>query len=117
MSAESIKISFSQAKAQANAIAEIAENMRALAECEFSETIQQISTAWSGESARAYIAKAEKAKCKILTTAKTLAAVADEIRTEAKQIYDAEMRALEIAQQRFSGSSGGGGGGVGGRAL
>ena len=53
MSAESIKISFSQAKAQANAIAEIAENMRALAECEFSETIQQISTAWSGESARA----------------------------------------------------------------
>ena len=111
MSSDSIRINFSQAKAQADNISELADNMRTLAEREFNDTIQQIASAWQGESAWAYLAKAEQVRSSILSTAKALADVANEIRVEAKRIYDAEMRALEIAQQRFSMGGGNGGGG------
>lgn len=117
MSADSIRINFSQAKAQANSISEIAENMRTLAERDFNDTIQQIASAWQGDSASAYLAKAELVRSSILSTAKALADVASEIRAEAKRIYDAEMRALEIAQHRMSAGGGYGGGGRSGHGF
>jgi WXG100 family type VII secretion target len=118
-----IEMNFAEAKAQANRLDDIASDMKRLAEKGMSEAISQLSSGWKGESATAYFAKSELLRNNILTTAQQIAEIADNIRRIAQRIYEAEMKALSIAQQRTSGvgaiingkggvSGGGGGGGT-----
>jgi hypothetical protein len=47
-----------------------------------------------------YINKGKKLREEILSRAKNLEKIAETIRTIAKNVYDAEMRSLEIAKRR-----------------
>jgi uncharacterized protein YukE len=59
-----------------------------------------LSASWKGDNAKAYIGKGSRLQENIRGTAGELRSIAAEIRTIAKRIYDAEMAALAIAENR-----------------
>lgn len=99
-SEKTIKINFQQAKQQANRLDEIAEEMKNLSERDFADTMQIVRSNWRGENADLYISKGTRLQGNMTSTANSLHAIASEIRTVAKRIYEAEMKALRIAQER-----------------
>ena len=95
-----IEIDFAAANSQASKLEEIAEEMTRLANQQLAGTIETITSGWQGETAAAYISKAQTVKNNIAQTAKMLTAIAQTIRADAKRIYAAEKAALEIAETR-----------------
>jgi len=96
MDVSRIEINFRNAYAQANKLEQIAENMRRIAKRQIANTIQEMSSAWKGESAAAYFTKAEVVKENIVRTADALQSVAERIRREAKRLYEADRAAAEL---------------------
>lgn len=96
-----IEINFQAAQRQATELEVIADNMRHLAEQQMADAVQGISSCWRGESAAAYLVKAEKVRQDIADTAKELYETASSIRAQAKRIYDAEMQAIALAQSEI----------------
>lgn len=99
---QQIQIDFSAANSHAQLLDEIADQMKQLANQQMASTIQEMSMNWKGDSASAFFAKAEIVKSNIAETARSLHSIADNIRTNAKRAYDAEMAALNIAETRTS---------------
>lgn len=95
-----ISVNYSQAKSCASTMEEEADKLRKLAEQEFGASIAEIRTAWKGENAELYIQKCEQLKEEMLSTAKTLAAIASAVRSQAQAIYNAEMENLRIIQEK-----------------
>ena len=62
--------------------------------------IQALQSAWTGESARKFVQKEGELEQAIERDARELRAIAEDIRRIARQIYDAEMRALALIRQR-----------------
>lgn len=111
-----IRLNFNRAKQQADRLEEIGNEIRRMANKDYEDTLNGISAAWKGENANAYLSKARNLQNNIIGTGDDLIAVANEIRRKAQRVYNAEMEALRIAEQRnFSGPFGGGSGGGGGR--
>lgn len=100
MSRESIAIDFKKAKQQAQKLDDAAEQFRRIANNNFQDTMQAISASWTGENSRRYLNKGTTLKNQMLQTAKKLNGIASEIRTVAQRIYNAEMQALKIAEER-----------------
>lgn len=100
MSQSKIDIDFAVANSQANKLEEISAEMTRLANQQLAGTIETIASGWQGETAAAYIGKAQTVKGNITQTAKAIAAIAETIRSDAKRIYIAEKAALEIAETR-----------------
>ena len=98
MSSSQININFQAAQMQAKKLEDIADNKKRLADQQLANTVQEMSACWKGEAATAYFSKVGKVKQDIAATAKTLYAIAASIREEAKRIYDAEMKAVTLAQ-------------------
>ena len=101
-SAYRIRMDFNEALADARRLDETAERMNSLAERDFQESINNLSYAWTGNNANIFREKEESVRREILENVKNLRNVADDIRTIARRIYEAEMRALEIARERSS---------------
>lgn len=95
-----IKMDYNRAVAQASSLEQIADEMRSSANRDMQDCISEISYNWTGSNAKAYVAKCEKLKESILKTAEKLEKTAYTIRKIAKNTYDAEMRALELAKIR-----------------
>lgn len=95
-----IKMNFKKAKEQAAKLDEIAEEMGNLSSRDFSQTMQTVRNNWKGENADSYVLRGDRLEKKMTNTANSLHTVASEIRTIAERIYEAEMKALRIAQQR-----------------
>lgn len=112
-SSTQIRFDFQNAKQQANRLDELANSLEQQVIRQMSDTSQQLHTAWTGDNANRFIAKQSELQEKVRRTSNSLRDLADEIRSIAKRVYDAEMQAYYIAVQRRS--SGGGGGGGGGR--
>lgn len=93
----SIEMDFNQAMRQADRLDELAEQLRSLSDNKFNGTLQNISSGWKGENATAYLAKGTTLKGKMTSTAGELSGIASDIRTIARRVYEAEMRALELA--------------------
>lgn len=100
MSFASIEINFQQAQAQAKKLEDMADSMKHLANQQMADTIQGISYCWKGETAAAYLVKAERVRQDIANTAEALYAAANSIKTQAKRIYDAEMQAISLTQTK-----------------
>lgn len=100
--ASQIKFDFQQAKKRAAELEEIAEDMRRLAKSDLENTMGNLSAAWKGDSSRQYLTKAARLQEEITATSRDLNNIADTIRRIAAIIYDAEMKALQIATQRDS---------------
>ena len=104
-SSTQIRFDFQNAKNQANKLDELADNLEQQVVRKMSDTAQQLSAAWSGESANRYLVKQAELQQEVAETVRALREIAEEIRRIAKRVYDAEMEALRIALQK----SGGGG--------
>ena len=100
MTRQMIEITFGNAIAQANQLETCADEMVALANRRMADIKNNILTAWQGESAMAYIEKMDLTGDGILATANKLYQIARTVRETARQFRDAELRAIEIAQQR-----------------
>lgn len=95
-----IEINFRQAKQQASQLEEIASRLERLARNDFDDTLRNISYAWKGESADAYLQKGGRLEENIARTAADLRRTAQTIRSTAQRTYNAEMRARELAAIR-----------------
>ena len=61
---------------------------------------ENVKNAWQGDNAQKYVQKARQMKPKMIKASDDLKEVASTIRTVAKNTYDAEMKAYEIANER-----------------
>ena len=95
-----IIFNYQRALGQANELDEIAESLKNLASNDFDETLQNISANWKGDNAINYLSKGKILEGKMNTTSRSLNGIANDIRKIAKQIYDTEMKNLEIARSR-----------------
>lgn len=93
------KIEFNYAKAmrQAGNLEESANRLKQLAQASMSDTLQQLNANWTGENATAYIQKGRTLQQQISETAAELTRIAENIRTVARRMRDAEQRARDIA--------------------
>jgi WXG100 family type VII secretion target len=96
----SIEMDLKQAKKQANKLDDIANNISDLSNRKFENTLQNLSSSWKGGNASAYLNKGTKLQGQMNSTASELHSIASDIRRIAQRIYDAEMAALEIAENR-----------------
>ena len=100
MTRHTIELNFRQASAQASRLEEQAEAVRAIAERQMPDMMQQLSANWTGEAADQYLAKCEQLRKKLLNNARQLEDTADTIRRAARRLYEAEMTALRLAEMR-----------------
>ncbi len=112
---QQIQFDFNRAKQKANELEAVADELRNLSRTNLQNTLNSLDGNWKGDNASAYIRKGAALQEKLNTTESSLRKSANTIRTIAKNIYDAEMEALRIAEERevsnrFSSGGGGGGG-------
>ncbi len=60
--------------------------------------MQELSSAWKGENASAYLRKGEQVKNNIARIAADMQTIAEEIRATANRVYQTELNAVRIAQ-------------------
>ena len=96
----SIEFDFQKAKAQADKLDTIADQLNGLSDHKFGDAMQNLSSNWKGENASLYLDKGGRLQEQMDGTAKELHSIASDIRTIAGRIYAAEMNALKIAEQR-----------------
>lgn len=99
-SASEIRMNYNNAVRQADSLLQIARELRSAANNDLSDCVSEISCNWTGDNSRAYISKCSSLKANILKNAEQLEKTADTIKRIAKNIYDAEMRALRLALVR-----------------
>ncbi|MCC8164071.1 MAG: WXG100 family type VII secretion target [Lachnospiraceae bacterium] len=98
--ASEIRFNYNQALARASELEEIASGMKTLANKELADSMRNLSAAWQGDSATAFLGKGETLKEKVLKSARGLEETAATIRSVAKRIYNAEMAAYRLAMAR-----------------
>ena len=99
-SSSEIRFDFQNAMEQAKKLDSLADNIERRVSNKLEEAAQNIHSAWKGDSATRYIGKTQELQQQTRQTARTLRDTAEDIRRIARRIYEAEMRALEIAQKR-----------------
>lgn len=91
---------FTRATQKANELDGIADNLSRLADTDLQNTLDGLNNDWKGDNAGEYIKKGFALKENMDKTVKDIRETAGTIRTVAKNIYDAEMEALRIAEER-----------------
>lgn len=97
-----IRFNFQQALAQADKLDAVADRLKRVAEVTLENAMQTLSSGWKGENATIFLRKEGILKSDIKHNADEIAKIADEIRRIAKIVYNAEMEALRIADERRS---------------
>lgn len=100
LSRTAIIFNFRKAIQQADELDDIARQLSRMASSDFSATMQKVSANWKGANASAYLVKGNRLQGDMVSTAAALRGIATEIRNVARRIYNAEMRALAIAEDR-----------------
>ena len=95
-----IEFDFRQAMNRANELEQVASEMKRMANNDMQSSLQQLSAAWKGEAASAYLTKGGRLKNKVIKSADDLNKTASTIRNVAKRVYEAEMRVYYIAMER-----------------
>ena len=102
LSMNQINVNFSKAKAEAQAIENIATSVDTLAKKKMENVIDKLRKSWKGENANLFIAKEVKLQNQIIQYAKELREIAKDIRKTAQTIYETEKRNYEIAAKRVT---------------
>ena len=95
-----IEFDFRQAMNRADELDQVAADMKRMANNDMQSSLQQLSSAWKGEAASAYLTKGGRLKDKVLKSAQDLNRTATTIRNVARRVYNAEMAAYRIAMAR-----------------
>ena len=95
-----ITMDFNSAKSKASELERIAADLKRLANTDLDGTMTNLSSDWKGDNATAYIRKGQNLKEQIQRTAASLEKTASTIRSIAQNIYDTEMEAVRIAEER-----------------
>ena len=95
-----IQMDFTRATQKAKELDDIADNLSRLADTDLQNTLDGLNNDWKGDNAGEYIKKGFALKEDMDKTVKDIRETAGTIRTVAKNIYDAEMEALRIAEER-----------------
>lgn len=95
---EGIFIDFTSAKREADAIEELAFQMKSQVASGFEDRMEEVAGSWKGENATAFLRKGEKMQEQLYQTAKDIETVADCIRRTVRTLYEAEEKAKEIAR-------------------
>lgn len=93
-----IQLNYQQAINQAKSLETLAGELRSLANRNMESTISELSGSWTGDNAKEFIVKAEKAQSDLLKNATALENAADVIRQSAENIRKAELTAKRIAE-------------------
>lgn len=96
----SIQFDFEQAKRQAAELDNIADNLSSLARDKLGGGLQALSQNWKGVNAASYMSKGSTLQGNMNSSSSQLHAIASDIRTIAQNIYNAEMEAIRIAEER-----------------
>lgn len=97
-----IYFDFSNARTQAARLDDLAARLERQAVKGMGQAAQSVGRAWSGKPASRYIQKGDSLKAQVSGTVSDLRSIAADIRRIAQAVYNAEMEALRIAQQRRS---------------
>lgn len=100
MSRSSINFNFRQAREKAEELENIADDLKRMSSQKLQSSFQNLSSSWKGTNADAYLAKGAALQGDIVGTASQLCTIAATIRQVAQRIYEAEMEALEAAEER-----------------
>ena len=95
-----IQMNFRNANQTADRLQTMSNKLKNLANERYYSSLRSISTSWKGENAERFLKKAEKVKNDMVRTSSDLTKAADAVRTIARNTYNAEMRAREIAMTR-----------------
>ena len=99
-SEHSIRMDYERAKAAAAKLDGIADEINRMMVNDYRDLLGDISYNWKGENADQFMVKSGVLQDKMIIVEKRLRETADTIRRIAKNTYDAEMRALEVARAR-----------------
>lgn len=99
-SLSAIRMDFRKANQQAKDLDALAKRLKILSDRNLNETLDHVSQSWKGENSVKYVKKGRIVKDNMRKTADDISRVANSIREIAKAVYDAEMRAWEIAHKR-----------------
>jgi len=100
MDRATIEFNFTRAKQQAAELDSAAGNVRTMANSNIQNCIQGTANAWKGENSIKFIAKGDTIKSKFVSVASGINSVASTVRAIAQNIYNAEMEALRIEEER-----------------
>lgn len=92
-----IQMDFKKANESAAELEKTAKALKNLGNSEFQTEIDKIASEWKGENSNNYIAKCNELRNKLLKTSDDIYKTADMIRSVAKNTYNAEKKAYEIA--------------------
>lgn len=95
-----LEFDFRKANAQIRELEELASWIERMADGEYNDTMQQVSMAWKGAGADAYMRKAANLHGKLEDTAREMRRTAATFRTVAANVRAAEERAMAIAGKR-----------------
>lgn len=99
-SAFEIRMDYHNAIRQADLLEQVANELENTANKDLQDCVSEISYNWTGSNADAYIGKCNSLRENILKTSETLEKTSETIRKISRNTYDAEMRALDLAQVR-----------------
>ncbi|HIQ98952.1 MAG TPA: PPE domain-containing protein [Candidatus Scybalocola faecavium] len=102
LSKTTIEINFKNACNQASQLEQLAQELNQIAASQLSGTLQSVAGSWKGDSANLFLQKGNSLVDQISASAQALKDAAASIKTIAKNTYNAEMRALELARIRES---------------
>lgn len=95
-----IRMEFGKAQEQADRLDEIARDLKQTADSTLGSALSQIRSSWNSSSSSDYLKKGYKVQEQLIKRVQELKNTASAIRKIAKNTYDAEMRAYNIAKTR-----------------
>ncbi len=99
-SSYTIRIEFDEAVSQANNLEKIAKDLNKAANLVLENALSGIKSSWNSDSSFEYLKKGRKVQEELRERAKDLTKIASDVRTVARNTYDAEKRAAQIAMTR-----------------
>ena len=98
-----IQITFHEAIGQADNLSDCADNLKSI-QSQLDGIMEALQSGWSGEAAGQFMGKCSALQQKIGRASSDLGQISTSIRSAARAYYEAEMRALELAQTDSSGT-------------
>ena len=95
-----IEFDFYTTTKQANRLAEIADEIENISSKKLGSALKDVSYGWKSQTASEFIGKGNIVQSKIQTTSNDLMKVSQNIKRVAQRVYQAELRAKEIAEKR-----------------